>query len=96
MPLTPQEKVFCDHLDYENATCPGDPNLPVPACTWMTAHGLAQADIWNTLMIRRRERNDVMGPLEPVECCAPAWKTAEEARMRNLELIEEAKEADPT
>lgn len=93
MPLTPQEKIFCDHLDYENVTCPGDPDLLVPACNWMTAHGLSQMDIWNILMLRRWERRDVMLPEKPSEPYAPVWKTGEEAKERNRELEEEFQDA---
>lgn len=93
MPLTPEEINFCDHLDYENFHCP-EGKMPVPACNWMTAHGLPQQDIWNILMIRRWVRKDVMAPPEPPEPYAPAWKTGEEAKRRNQELAAEFKVAE--
>ena len=37
MPLTPQEKNFCDHFDFENRDLTA-PNLP--ANEWMKAQGL--------------------------------------------------------
>lgn len=99
MPLTPQEKNFCDHLDYESTHAPYEEGVPVPAHNWMTIHGVFQSEIENVLMFRRWERKDVMLTPKPSEPYAPAWKTAEEARERNGELAEEAKlaeDADPT
>ena len=96
MPPTPQEKNFCDHLDYESTHAPYEEGVPVPACNWMTAHCLPQADIWNVLMLRRRERMDPMLPDKPSEPYAPAWKTAEEAKRRNWELAKEAEDAKRT
>jgi len=96
MPLTPQEKNFCDHLDYESTHAPYEEGVPVPARNWMTVHGVFQSEIENVLMFRRWERKDVMLTPKPYEPYAPAWKTAEEARRRNQELANEAKETDPT
>lgn len=95
MPLTSEEKNFCDHLDYENTHVPSINGFPVPASTWMTTHHLTQSCICNILMLRRVERGDPMLPEEPSEPFAPAWRTAGEARGRNVELAEEAKDARP-
>jgi len=96
MPLTPQEKNFCDHLDYESTHAPYDKDpIPVPASNWMTAHDVAKTDIWNILMLRRWERKDVMLPEKPSESHAPAWKTGEEAKRRNQELAKEAEDTNP-
>jgi len=96
MPLTPQEKNFCDHLDYESTHAPYEEGVPVPACNWMTSHRLAQADILNILMLRRWERKDPMLPEKPSEPYAPAWETTEEARRRNKKFAKEAEDANPT
>ena len=94
MPLTPQEKNFGDHLDYESTHAPYEEGVPVPACNWMKARGLVQPDIWNILMLRRWERKDVMLTPKPSEPYAPAWKTCQEAKQRNQELAEEFGDAE--
>ena len=96
MPLTLQEKNFCDHLDYESTHAPYEEGFPIPACNWMKAHRLVQEDIGNILMLRRGERKDVMLPEKPSKPYAPAWKTGEEAKRRNQELAEEADDATRT
>ena len=96
MPLTAQEMVFCDHLDYESTHAPYEEGVPVPACNWMKARRLVQADIWNILMLRRWKRKDPMLPEKPSEPYASAWETAEDAKKRNKELAKEVEDVDPT
>ena len=84
--LTPEEKNFCDHLDHEDTHAPYEKGVLTPACEWMKLHGLTQQDIWDVLMLRRRERKDVMLPEKPIQPYAAAWTTAEEAKSRNREL----------
>ena len=93
MPLTPREKNFCDHLDYESTHAPYQEGVPAPASNWMTAHRISDSEICNILMLRRLERNDPMLPEEPSEPFAPAWRTPEKARRRNVELAEESRDA---
>jgi len=86
-PLTPKERNFCDHLDYENSHVPGDPGMPIPAISWLNNSSLSSSsDITNILTLRRMERKDEMLPKKPEASFAPAWATGDEAKARNAEL----------
>lgn len=93
MPLTQQENIFVDHLDYEAFEITSNPGGPVPATNWMTAHRVVPMDIINILKLRRDERRELIIP-KPSEPYAPAWKTGEEAKERNQELAEEFRDAE--
>ena len=82
--LKPEEMNFAAHFDYESCNL-GEPGFPMPAHNWMTAHGVAELEIFNILALAERV-NPGNIPEEPPEPFAPAWKTAEEAKQRNSEL----------
>jgi hypothetical protein len=90
MPLTPEERNVCDHLDYEVTHHPGDPTMSIPAIEWRNNLALSSRDIENILTLRRRERKDVMAlPEKPEVSFIPVWATREEAKARNAELASE-------
>ena len=93
MPLTPQEKNFCDHFDYESRDLSKGQLLP--AHEWMKAHGLGELEIFDILIARGRERTTAIAE-DPEQPFAVAWKTANEARRRNQELAKEAEDAKRT
>jgi len=93
MPLTPQEKDFCDHFDYESQDLSG--GRPLPAHEWMKAHGVEEMDIWNILVLRERQRKTPIAekPEQPFEL---AWESDEQAKGRNQELAKEADDVKRT
>lgn len=87
MPLTPQEENFCNHFDYESRDL--SKGRPLPAHEWMKAHGVGEMDVWNVLLLQERQRKTPIAekPEQPFE---PAWESAQQAKRRNRELVEEA------
>jgi len=89
--LTDKERVFCDHFDFESR----DLTKPdIPAHEWLKAHGLREMEIWEILIARGRERTTNL-PEKPEEPFALAWETAEEARRRNREMLQETTQTNP-
>ncbi len=87
MPLTPEEKLHCDHIDFENTHLGTTELAETPALDWHRVNGYPMIE--NILTLRREERKDVMFPEKPLVSFAPAWKSAYEARSRDAELAAE-------
>jgi len=81
--LTQRERLFLDHLEYEELTLPDEH----PAADWLRKNGVTGASILPLVSIRTRERGGTLLHEKPPELFEPAWKTGEEARARAQELV---------
>jgi hypothetical protein len=83
--LTEKERVFLDHLEFENLTAGEGIPKAYPARTWLLAYKVFEHEIATLISLRSWERRSLLHEL-PKEPFKPAWETGEEARQRAKEL----------
>ena len=83
--LTEKERIFLDHLEFENLTAGERIPKAFPARNWLRDHRVCEDEIYVLISIRSWERRTLMHVL-PEQPFEPPWKDGDEARQRSREL----------